>query len=50
MSPQFGFIVDSFNFQALFDGEYSEELLDVNDNVIWSGIYQIDDKNTKYLR
>ncbi|WP_300180821.1 hypothetical protein [uncultured Aliivibrio sp.] len=34
MSPQYGFIVDSFNIQALFDGEYSVEFLDVNDNVI----------------
>ena len=50
MSPQYGFIVDSFNIQALFDGEYSVEFLDVNDNVIWSGIYQSEAKFTKSLR
>ncbi|MEG1312729.1 MAG: hypothetical protein RSD40_00270 [Bacilli bacterium] len=34
METQNGFIIDSFNIQAIFDGEYSIEFLNADDEVI----------------
>ncbi|MGL5205121.1 MAG: hypothetical protein ACRC63_02630, partial [Metamycoplasmataceae bacterium] len=33
-----GFIIDSFQIQAIFNGEISVEFLDENDEVAWSGV------------
>lgn len=45
-----GFIVDAFNIQAMFKGDYSVEFLDKDDNVVWSGIYQSQGKWTGSVR
>lgn len=49
-NTQVGFIIDSFNLQALFKGDFSVEFLDKDDNVIWSGVYQSEAKWTNSLR
>lgn len=45
-----GFIVDAFNIQAIFMGDYSIEFLDKDGTVIWSGIYQSQGKWTGSVR
>ena len=45
-----GFIIDSFNIQALFKGDYSIEFLDKQGTVIWSGIFQSQGKWTSSIR
>lgn len=35
-----GFIIDSFNIQAIYDGDYSVEFLNDKDEVVWSAIIQ----------
>lgn len=45
-----GFIIDSFNLQSIFSGDFSVEFLDVNDEVIWSGVYQSEAKWTGSIR
>lgn len=45
-----GFIIDSFNLQAIFSGDFSVEFLDKNNNVIWSGVYQSEGKWTGNIR
>lgn len=49
-SNVFGYIIDGFKLQATFDGEISVEFLDINNEVIWSGIYQSEGKWTKSMR
>lgn len=39
-----GYIIDSFNIQAIFKGDFSVEFLDMNGQVIWTGVYQSDAK------
>lgn len=34
-----GFIIDSFNLQAIFNGEFSIEFLNSNNKVVWNGVY-----------
>lgn len=45
-----GFIIDSFNLQAIFSGDFSVEFLDLNGEVIWSGVYQSQAKWTGSIR
>lgn len=45
-----GFIIDSFNIQAVFKGDFSIEFLDINKEVIWSGVYQSEAKWTNSIR
>lgn len=45
-----GFIIDSFNIQALFKGDYSIEFLDKQGTVIWSGVFQSQGKWTSSIR
>lgn len=45
-----GFIIDSFNLQSIFSGDFSVEFLDVNDEVVWSGVYQSEAKWTGSIR
>lgn len=45
-----GFIIDSFNLQAMFSGDFTVEFLDVNNNIIWSGSYQSQGKWTNSIR
>lgn len=45
-----GYIIDGFKLQAVFNGEISVEFLDINDDVIWSGIYQSEAKWTNSMR
>lgn len=45
-----GFIIDSFKIQAVFNGEISVEFLDINNEVVWSGVYQSEGKWTNSLR
>lgn len=45
-----GFIIDSFNIQAMFKGDYSIEFLDKQGSVIWSGVFQSQGKWTESLR
>lgn len=49
-SNSYGFIIDSFKIQAVFNGEISIEFLDVNNNIAWSGIYQSEGKWTDSIR
>ena len=49
-SDSYGFIIDSFKIQAIFNGEISVEFLDINGDVAWSGIYQSDGKWTDSMR
>lgn len=39
-----GYIIDSFNIQAIFKGDFSVEFLDMNGQVVWTGVYQSDAK------
>lgn len=34
-----GFIIDSFNIQGIFNGEFSVEFLDIDNKVVWNGVY-----------
>lgn len=45
-----GFIIDSFNIQALFKGDYSVEFLDKQGSVVWSGVFQSQGKWTDSIR
>lgn len=45
-----GFIIDSFNLQAVFSGEFSIEFLDKNDDIIWTGIFQSEAKWSDNIR
>lgn len=45
-----GYIIDSFNLQATFKGDFSVEFLDKDRKVIWSGVYQSEAKWTNSLR
>lgn len=45
-----GFIIDSFNLQAMFSGDFSVEFLDKDNNVVWSGVYQSEAKWTGSIR
>lgn len=45
-----GFIIDAFNIQAIFKGDYSIEFLDKQGSVIWSGVFQSQGKWTGSLR
>lgn len=45
-----GFIIDAFNIQAIFKGDYSIEFLDKQGSVIWSGVFQSQGKWTSSLR
>lgn len=45
-----GYIIDAIQIQAIFNGEISIEFLDVNDDVIWSGVYQSEGKWTNSMR
>lgn len=45
-----GFIIDAFNLQAMFMGDFSIEFLDRDNNVVWSGIYQSQGKWTGSVR
>lgn len=45
-----GYIIDSFNLQAIFSGDFSVEFLDSERNVIWSGVYQSEAKWTNSIR
>lgn len=49
-SDSYGFIIDSFKIQAIFNGEISVEFLDINGDVAWSGIYQSEGKWTDSMR
>lgn len=49
-NSQEGFIIDSFNLQSLFKGDFSVEFLDKDSNVIWSGVYQSEAKWTNSIR
>lgn len=46
----YGFIIDSFNIQAIFSGDFSVEFLDLNGEVIWYGVYQSQAKWTGSIR
>lgn len=35
-----GYIIDSVYIQSVFQGDFSIEFLDVDKNVVWSGVYQ----------
>ena len=50
MDDDFGFVIDSFNLQAVFKGDFSVEFLDRNNEVIWSGVYQSEAKWTNSIR
>lgn len=45
-----GFIIDAIHIQGLFQGDYSIEFLDYDNNVIWSGVYQSQGKWAKSIR
>lgn len=45
-----GYIIDSFNIQAVFSGDFSVEFLDMNGQVIWYGVYQSEAKWTGSIR
>ena len=45
-----GYIIDGFKIQAVFNGEISVEFLDINNEVIWSGVYQSEGKWTNSMR
>lgn len=45
-----GFIIDSFNLQSIFSGDFSVEFLDKDREVIWSGVYQSEAKWTGSIR
>lgn len=45
-----GFIIDAFQIEAMFKGDYSVEFLDSNDDVVWSGVYQSQGKWTGSIR
>lgn len=45
-----GYIIDSFNIQAIFSGDFSIEFLDMNGQVIWYGVYQSEAKWTGSIR
>lgn len=45
-----GYIIDNIKIQAIFNGDISIEFLDVNENVIWSGVYQSEGKWTNSMR
>lgn len=49
-NPNEGWIIDSFNLQAIFQGDFSIEFLDVNKEVIWYGVYQSEAKWTGSIR
>lgn len=45
-----GFIIDSLNIQAIFKGDYSVEFKDINDDIIWTGVFQSEGKWTDTIR
>lgn len=45
-----GFIIDSFQFCGIFNGDISVEFLDSNGDTVWSGVYQSEAKWTKNQR
>lgn len=45
-----GFIIDSFQIQAIFSGDYEVNFIDLDGNVEWSGVYQSEGKWTKSMR
>lgn len=45
-----GFIIDSFNLQSMFSGDFSVEFLNSSDQVVWSGVYQSEAKWTGSVR
>ena len=49
-NPNEGWIIDSFNVQAIFSGDLSIEFLDINGDVIWYGVYQSEAKWTGSIR
>ena len=49
-NPNEGWIIDSFNMQAIFSGDLSVEFLDINGDVIWYGVYQSEAKWTGSIR
>lgn len=45
-----GFIIDSFNLQSVFMGDFSVEFLNSKEEIVWSGVYQSQGKWTGSIR